>query len=232
MQETTDIGSLVEHINPIPMDLLEITVTVNPDNAVLIEYADALYSEISAELAKTGGREIIGQADIRNYVQWLVIQRVNWVNGDKVQAHPKGRDFFVPSYISVVLAHIGVVLDRDRNIMLKPTLPKGFKIEAGGVEFSKEDAKRISNHLMTWRNAGLEGVEGYEANKDGSFEFMTYCVIEDQVVRYEANAHPTFALLAATVALKGVEATLVPRVKYGSLDTYRNYMGDLARFKQ
>jgi hypothetical protein len=232
MTNVTDYGSLVEQINPIPMDLLEIQVTVNPDSELLIEYARSLYLEIEAELAKSGGRDVVSKEDITAYVQWLIVQRTNWVNGGKFEAHPKSQEFFVPSYVSVVMANIGNAVDKDRNLFMVPTLPKDYKVEINDKVFSREDAKRVSNHLTSWRSAGMEGSHGYEANKDGSFEFMTFCVMEDQVMRFYGDAHPTYALLAATVALKGVEATLVPRIKYGSTDSYKRYMSKLAEFKQ
>lgn len=203
-------------------DVVHVAMSVT--DGVLQDYLRALYNEIQTSASLTGGVVPFTEDDFIAYGRTMVKARIDWVNGSNPQFHPADR-IAIPSYLTVVLENIGRATNIDLGLELVPVY------QDDGRTLTKEEVQRISNQLKVLGQRGLEYSDGFARDKAGSYDFMTMSVVNNMLKAPSKDAHPVYALLAASVGSRMVEDTLSPRVTYGSMDHLRSLVRNLARLK-
>lgn len=212
-----------KHVVATPANFQEVEVVVDLGAKVLTTYVHELYANLEVAVSMKGGNLPFKEDQLFEYVTMVIQQRVDYVNGLKVEFRPTD-SLAIPSYISLLLSSIGLVQSTDLGLILKPTVAKRVIVK-------REDMEKISRALMAAGPYGLEYSKGYERSKDGSWEFMSMTLMDEFVMGLDRKTHPVFALLSSTLALRGIEAVLSPRVSYGSEEHFTAIVRHLATLK-
>lgn len=200
------------NVRPIAAQYDVVDVNLNLNSAVLLTYTEELFNELSGLASMRGGDFPVAMEDFKKYVNTLVKARVDYTNNKRPLFGPTER-IAIPSFLSVVLANVGVAVDVDRGIELRPV------VDSSDDSFlSKEELLKISGMLKRFSSLGFEYSDGYLRDRKGSWEFMAMTIIEDKVMRDNKESHPVYALLASTLAIRGVETVLSPRIEYGNIN--------------
>jgi hypothetical protein len=205
---------------PRSYDVVE--VTVNLESQVLSNYTQALFENLENAVVSRGGQLTFSNEELLEYVQSLIAARIGYVTHTDITVRPMD-NVCVPSYIAVLLSNIGKAVDHGLGVELVPASVKS--------PLTKDEIISFSRKLVSLSNFGFEYSDGYSRDKFGSWDFMAMTLIEDEVLRHDNVAHPVYALLAATVGLKGVESALSPRVTYGSSNHLAQLVSAVATLK-
>ena len=203
-------------IQPLPVspEYLDVKISVQTD--LYISYIDSFFDVI----ASTVPRDLpMTKEDFTNYVTTIVYSRVCWVNRKVGQyiVHPSVK-LAVPSFISVVLANIGLASDSKLGVSLTPVMDKPE------VLLSESELVGISNILSSLTNSGFVFGTGYARDKYGSWDFMAMQIVIDkasgrsQVLRHDSESHPVYAVMASVLIVSNLATVLSPRVRYGFVD--------------
>lgn len=203
-----------------PLEVVDVEVQLNGRSPVLLTYVRELAANIDNVVAMRGGSIEITEEDLAKYVALLVKLRVDYVNGKRVPFRPTDM-ICVPSFVSLVLSSIGKVHHIELGLELHPVF-------IGDDEYDEAFLKSMSSRIAALGSYGLEYAKGYDRSKEGSYEFMTMCVLEGVVKSHSKEKHPVFALLAAFVEVHGTESVLTPRVTYGTVRHFQSLMSILA----
>lgn len=221
------IGTFTEKlVRPIPSEYTVTPVSIHLDAPVLTEYCEALFTSLNFTWCSRGGSEMpISLDELQAYVATLVKTRVDYVNGDRPLFSPMER-IVVPSFLSCVLQNVGVAVDVDLGVELRPVIT-----EEPTPFLAKENMLVISRQLRGFQNMGFDFAEGYSRDRSGSWDFMAMAVVEGEVLRHDKSAHGVYALLASTLSIRGVETVLSPRVNYGSVSHFRSLIAQVAEVR-
>lgn len=197
-----------ERLTATPDKYDRVAVSINTNAKVLTTYKAELFSEWSLACQVLGRSMLFTQEELSRYIDMLVQTRVSYVQGKRVEISPTDR-IAVPAYLSLVLSNVGLAQDSTQGIELYPEMVNEIQID-------KEFMLDISRKIRILSNIGIEYADGYVRSRDGSFEFMSMALIDDYVRTWTKDAHPVYALLSSTLAIRGIEAVLSPRINYGS----------------
>lgn len=200
----------------------EVKVSINVNSSVLGSYVEELYANLDQAVSLKGGLLKFSEEELHDYIAMLIKTRVDYVNGQKVVFRPTD-NVCVPSYISVVLSNIGVVDCVEFGLVLRPS--------CDDVSVGLDTMQKLSRSLQNLGPYGFEYAKGYERSKDGSFDFMAMSLVDDFIVAASKDPHPVYALLSATVGLKGIEASLSPRITYGHITHFERLVKHVAMLK-
>lgn len=220
------MGYAAEHIIATPAEYSEVDVMVNLNGKVLVTYVEELYSNLAMAVRLKGGELQFEEADLKKYVNTLIRERIRYVRGERIIVGPTER-IVVPSYLSCVLSNMGKARHLDYGIELTP------KLTDGDFPFfdNKSELISFSNRLKMLRGIGFEYAEGYTRDRDGSFEFMTFSLIDGVIKNISKEPHPVYALLSSTLSVRGVETVLLPRITYGTEGHLAGLVRSLASLK-
>lgn len=197
------------------------TVTVNffEEGNLIEEYCNIEYQAISYALEKSNGAVDFTKEQFLLYCKTMVYSRVAWVLNKRPLVHPT-EHLIVPSFLMNIIMQIGVAQDLSLGITVQPsTVPEDFE----GMEMS--EMRKISMRLESL--SGYEGGFGYPRDKAGAWEFMTMSLINGDIRRHDAKAHPVYALMASVVGPKLIESVLSPIVTYGSNSLFEGLLWQL-----
>jgi hypothetical protein len=214
------MGYAAENIIATPAEFSEVNVNINLGAKVLTTYVEELYSNLAMAVRLKGGEIRFDEGTLKKYVNTLIRERVKYVRGERVIIGPTER-VVVPSYLSCVLSNVGKARHLDYGVELTP------KLTDGEFEFmdDKTEILTFSNGLKLLKGIGFEYAEGYTRDRDGSFEFMTFSLMDGVVKSISKDPHPVYALLSSTLSVRGIETVLLPRISYGS----ENHLAGLVR---
>lgn len=219
-----DVMSYVEKtVGPSPAKFDVVNVKIDCQSKTFVVYVDELYSNIMMALSLRGGTLSITKNDFISYCENLVRIRIDYVNRRRIGIGPTER-IVIPSYLSLLLTNIGLARHLDYGLELQP--------EYSEIKVLSDDHMRsISNALKLLKGIGFEYAEGYSRDREGSFDFMAFALIDGMVYTITKDSHPVYALLACTLGIRGVESVLSPRVTYGSESHLMNLVKILATLK-
>lgn len=223
-----DVQNYIEKsVAPMPFTFSEVPVEVDFNSEVLLTYSEELFNNINMAVSLKGGNFMIEEEEFMKYINTIIKMRIDYVRGYRVMCGPTER-FVVPAFLSLVLSNIGRARHLDYGIELVPKLVGDLK----GQVFDKQaDFMTVSNALRLLRGIGLEYAEGYSRDKEGSFDFMTMTLIDGIVRNISKEPHPVYALLSATLNVRGIESVLSPRITYGNVSHLANLVRGLATLK-
>lgn len=207
------------NIRPMAARYDVVEVNLHVDSPVLVVYTNELYNELVGLAEMRGGEFSVSEEDFTKYVNTIVKARVDYVRHERPLFGPTER-VAIPSFLAVVLANLGIAVDVDKGIELRPSL----EIDDSSL-LSKDELFKISSVLKRFSSLGFEYSDGYARDRMGSWDFMAMSVIEDNVLRHDKESHPVYALMASTLAIRGIETVLSPRIEYGSV----NHLASLVR---
>jgi hypothetical protein len=214
-----------KHVTIAPCETTTVEVALSGRSRVLRAYVAELASNVETTVGIMGGSIELTEEDLSKYVAMLVKLRIDYVNNRKIPYGLRPTDHIcVPSFVSLVLQSIGVVHHLELGLELRPVYIDDEEIDPDFIIM-------ISRKIAALGSYGLEYAKGYERSKDGSFEFMTMCVIDDKVMSFTRDKHPVFALLSSFLDVRGAETVLQPRVTYGTTRHFASLMGILASTK-
>lgn len=220
------MGYAAENIVATPAEFSEVSVEINLGAKVLTTYVEELYSNLAMAVRTKGGDLSFSEEDFRKYINTLIRERVRYVRGERILIGPTER-VVVPSYLSCVLSNVGRARHLDYGIELTPKLTDG----SFPLFDSKAEILSFSNKLKMLKGIGFEYAEGYTRDRDGSFEFMTFSLMDGVVKNISKEPHPVYALLSSTLCVRGVETVLLPRISYGSEGHLAGLVRTLASLK-
>lgn len=186
-------------------------------DCLIDQFAKVEYSAINAEVTRTGGVVTFSENDFVLFCRQAVITRVHWVLGEKYLTHPNDK-IMIPSFLMNIIMQIGLAYEVRLGITLKP--------KAGLKDVLTIDKVReISFFLRSIKS--YDGGLGYLKDKTGVWDFMSMTLVNNQIQRYNADAHPVFALMASVVGPKLVQSVLSPLVRYGDMNFFEGLLWEL-----
>lgn len=210
-------------IQPLPVSPEYLDVKISVETELYVSYIDSFFDVI----ASTVPRDLpMTKEDFTNYVTTIVYSRVCWVNRKVGQyvVHPSVK-LAVPSFISVVLANVGLASDMKLGVSLTPIMDKPKTL------LSEAQLVGISNILLSLTNSGFVFGTGYARDKYGSWDFMAMQIViektqgddesvkgRSQVLRHDSESHPVYAVMASVLIVSNLATVLSPRVRYGFVD--------------
>lgn len=184
----------------------------------LIEkYCEIEYYAIEYALRKVVSTVEFTKKEFVQYCKTLLASRIEYVLGGKPTVYPTDH-IMVPSFLENILMQIGEAMDLSLGIRI---LPKKITL----TPMSLENMRKISMRLESLD--GYEGGFGYPRDKTGSWDFMTMTLVNNDIRRHDAQAHPVYALMAAVVGPKLISSVLSPMVTYGTTDLFEGLLWQL-----
>lgn len=165
----------------------------------------------------------------RNYIYYLIVARIRYVNGEKLPLPATDRAWIVPAFINVVLAQIGRIDDPNLGLVLRPVLTEEqLKDQDWTVEKLTTEARWLRTRLDV---ANIEYANGLPKSREGNYQMMTLQVINDRVMG-EDGSHPgVHALIAGFLGLKFLENVLAPRVEYATINSVKRMLARVVDYE-
>lgn len=219
---------LVSQVQPHTTEPSVARVTCDQAEETLMSYVHGLAQAIVESTDKELDLNEV-ETRCRDYIQYLIVARIRYVNGEKLPLPPTDRAWIVPAFINVVLAQIGRIDDPNLGIVLKPVLTKEqMQYEAWTAERITSEARWLRIRLDI---ANIEYANGLPKDREGNHEMMTLQVINDRVMG-EDGSHPgVHALIAGFLGLKFMENVLAPRVEYATISSVRRMLARVVDYE-
>lgn len=219
---------LVSQVQPHTTEPSVARVTCDQAEETLMSYVQGLAQAI----VESTDRELDPsevETRCKEYIQYLIVARIRYVNGEKLPFPPTDRVWIVPAFINVVLAQIGRIDDPNLGIVLQPVLTQEqAHYEAWTAEKISREARWLRTRLDV---ANIEYANGLPKSRDGNHEMMTLQVINDKVMG-EDGSHPgVHALIAGFLGLKFMENVLAPRVEYATIKSVRRMLARVVDYE-
>lgn len=203
-----------------------VEVVINPTD-ILSEYALA----IASQCYDKGNNLLFTQEELVNYFEFVIYDRICFLKGSKRLVKEK-IDWRIPDFIYLLLTKIGPAMDDSVGIEFTPVLPemvdeKGEQInlyEYFNAEKLKEVNRKIGVHSKLMPFTFETGIPN---NRSGDLHLMLMNVVNSQVTSYNNSAHPSYALLAATLNQTYTQEIIKMRVDYGSVGTFKSLISEL-----
>lgn len=210
-------------IAPIAVDYKVVEVEVGFSD-ITREYLKSLFNAMSNVTSSHGGTMTFELKNLLSYCASILKARVARVVMENPGLKPMDR-ILVPSFYAVVLSTIGIAVDHERGIELRPKLAELKDI----VLMSDDEVREFSRKLIPFQSLGFKFALGYPKDNRGDFEAMALSVV-DQFVRGEnSKAHPALAIVAGMLNQRHLEVVLSPRVNYVPTALLKSIIGELAQ---
>lgn len=195
------------------------TVEVDFGKGIVEDFSDTYVGAMNAKLALRGSSKQFDETEMRKYLNFLLVTRINSVNNTGKFDH-RTRQLKVPALYALTLTHIGSVYDKDLGIELTPKIDTKSKDISNAIMTADEAIKFSRGELSIVEDLGFELVEGLPNDKNGDGNFMYFHMAEEAVTRHDNQAHPGYAVLAAFFRMKQLQDVLSQRVSYGLISEY------------
>lgn len=208
-----------QNVAPHYVEAQTIGVEFFNEGNLIEEYCNVEFQAIQYALEKANGKVDFSKEEFLLYCKTMVYSRISWVLNQKPTVHPT-EHIMVPSFLMNIIMQIGIASDLSLGITVEPAnTPKDFS------PMPMEKMRRISMRLESL--SGYEGGFGYPRDKTGAWDFMTMTLINNDIRRHDANAHPVYAMMASVVGPKLITSVLSPIVNYGSTSTLEGLLWQL-----
>lgn len=189
------------------------------EGSLIANYCNIEYQAIEYALEKANGKVDFTKEEFLQYCKTMVYSRISWVLGNKPHVHPT-EHIMVPSFLMNIIMQIGVATNLPLGITVEPSdIPSDFEL------MPISEMRKISMRLENL--SGYEGGFGYPRDKSGAWEFMTMTLVNSDIMRHDADAHPVYALMASVVGPKLIETVLSPIVTYGNTNVFEGLLWQL-----
>lgn len=208
-----------KNVAPHYVEAQTVQVDFFTEGNLIEEYCNVEYQAIQYALEKMNGKVDFTVDEFLLYCKTMVFSRISWVLNNRPTVHPT-EHIMVPSFLMNIIMQIGVANDLSLGITVVPAnVPEVFS------PMPMDRMRKISLRLESL--TGYEGGFGYPRDKAGSWDFMTMTMINNDIKRHDANAHPVYALMASVVGPKLITSVLNPIVTYGSTNIFEGLLWQL-----
>lgn len=208
-----------QNVAPHYVEAQTIEVEFFNEGNLIEEYCNVEFQAIQYALERANGKVDFSKEEFLLYCKTMVYSRISWVLNQKPTVHPT-EHIMVPSFLMNIIMQIGIASDLSLGITVEPAnTPKDFS------PMPMEKMRRISMRLESL--SGYEGGFGYPRDKTGAWDFMTMTMINNDIRRHDATAHPVYAMMASVVGPKLITSVLSPIVNYGSTRTLEGLLWQL-----
>lgn len=199
-------GNLFDNIKPVSITYTQVPVSISAKSAVFSAFTKAYVVGIRDKLGMMGGKLPVTEEELKAYFEYGVFAAVT------LQDHDSGHrgllkwkrhdSFYLPAFLGVFIAQIGVVNRPEIGIRLKPV----WSGDAPMIE--REVLVRVSGLLQTLENHGFEMMRGLPRVSEGSWQMMSMMVTESYVQSTTPEHHPSYAVMASFFGVTGLQETL------------------------
>lgn len=213
----TKFRSLAEQNSaPVFISMQEETVSFLNEGSLIDKYAEIEYAAI--EYAMKNQTMPFTKEKFVQYCTTIVVSRIQYVLNKKPIVYPTDH-IMVPSFLMNIIMQIGIAQDLKLGLSVRPAEPEEVSTLA------IEEIRKISFYLEALK--GYEGGFGYPRDKAGSWDLMTMQLIDNEIQRHDAEAHPVYALMASVIGPKLIESVLSPLVRYGDCTLFEGLLWQL-----
>lgn len=232
-----EVESATKSMKPRVLDVVEIPIEVDLDCSKITDFVEAEYFQIMYELEATPEQAESGTAlgfpftkeQFKKYCVSEIVSRIAWVTNDidLLIMRPQEKNC-VPALLAQSIKAIGVVEDLEHGITYVPKLR--MVDETGNVASDKESKKQWKEeHCLTHEEMvkmirflrqidNFVGAPELPKDKSGTIEMCKVGILDQNVVSWDMNSHPAYAVLVAVMGVKySVSEYYKATVTYGTL---------------
>jgi len=207
-------------LEPTPMDLLEIQVSIEPD-AIFSQFIEAFMFKIEVSNPQIQRYVQLTKEEARYYFEFLLYSRLQYLSGKKVNFDLLN-GLYVPAFVDVALAMIGTYTDLSRNLRITVSQPETR-------EFDEDEIVRLGLKFERLSQATNMVKGGLSRGKDGDAEVMTTACIAGYVRSMSEVSHPLKTYLVGFLNTKIVEESsfkMLYRVQYDDIQRMQRVYAD------
>lgn len=180
----------------IPMETIAVTISTE---YLLGDYVKGFISEIDMRTPLRGQQIALTEAELMEYLGYLLTVRCQYVRGEKVPWQEL-KLLWIPSFMQFVLSLIGEVEDREFGIKVVPFMDKESKL-------TLQKAITISEKLAVLQDDFDLVKDALPRTPVGNQSVMSSAVIGEYVRAYRKVEHPIYTYVAALLNMKLKEET-------------------------
>lgn len=228
--KTNSFAGLGEGIAKTP-DMAETEVEITEQMGLLSTYVETLMTELNTDLST----KPIEQSDLQNYIWWLVVLRILFVNGIRLPFKLKEKRLCVPPYLFAVLECLGKVEDFHRGFVINIAKPNQEAIDKAISDVTVKEMSKISSMLESqFKAIGYGYATVVPCNsKFGEVDFMTFQLVANVVKNEDDKPAPFLATMFSLLGFSQMKETVtMARVGYGDLNHHRNLVRGVAKYER
>lgn len=216
--------SVKGRILPSPENYVELDINVTLTSPIFSAWVDEFVAQANLETSQNRPDITFTVEEVTSYLHTILVSRIRYVRNERGVIVSPDDDVRVPAFFSVALAKIGRAENSSLGLILLP------KINAS--EFTMMSANEIRNFsrkLSILEKVGFTFGSSYAREKSGDFHTMSFLCTDDFVRSHTDTSPEAASVLAAYVAVSGIQAVLSPRVVYGAYSFYANIVRSFVR---
>lgn len=217
-------GNLFDNVKPVFIAFNQVDVKITAKSEVFKAFSLAYLNGIKDKLSLAGGGLPVEEDQVKAYLEYAVYAAVTLQDHDSRDRGAllwKRHDtFYLPAFLGVFIAQIGVVNRPEIGIRLKPVW------SGEPPKITRDGLVRVSGLLQVLENHGFEMMRGLPRVSEGSWQMMSMIVVEQHVLSTTPEHHPSYAVMAAFFGVTGLQETLgssAYRVRYASEEQIKSF---------
>lgn len=211
------VAKTIAHLAPGYREWVTIEVRF-AESSLLREYAEAFFSALEFEGIIANSMNSPSPEHLELYFHTLLWMRIQKVNGNsRPRSGNQPYDYFLemPAFISAYLKQVGRASDNTLGIEFVPVIDEEF------TPMDPKAMRYLSDMIRALGPKGYEMTDQFPRDLHGSWDFMTFQLIDDTIVSNQPDIHIGLAVAASLVRMEQTKSLFVPIISYGSVDAYR-----------
>lgn len=185
---TSLMGS--QAVSPSPSDYDTLEVIINPEMMVH-DYVEAILDQAYAKNKPMADRANITLQELADYFKFLVLKRVEWVNGTATNRNQL-QLMWIPAFIDLVLTDIGIVEVREFGIKIVPTSE-----ESSSDVMTLDEALAVSSKLGRFSNYITMFRDQFPRKMSGDLEVMSTALLDGYMKSFSPMVTPGARFVSA-----------------------------------
>lgn len=220
------LGSKLKgRVLPGSVDFKVVHIKVGVEGAVATNFREAFVEAVQMELAMSNKTLPVTEEELVSYLNYVVYARVSHVNGDHKCIWKRNDTYMVPAFLHVFLEQIGVVVNDQLGLQLRP------EWEGEVPQMDVATLTRVSMFLTAFeRQHNVTMRRGLSKSNEGSWETMSFELIEGHVRNTTSEVDPTHSVIASFFAVNGLATVLGVdsfRVTYGPVEQFYQFANEV-----
>lgn len=210
-------GNVFDSIKPVYIRFEVVPVSISAKNEVFTAFSKSFLGAVEDKLALSCSNGLpVSPEEVVTYLEYACYARVAQVDGSQQKGDLLWRrydNFYVPSFLAVFLAQVGVVDRAELGLRLTPI----WKDDAPKI--TRDQILRVSNLMRLLEDHGFEMMKGLPKGSDGTWSMMSMELVEGQILNTTPEHHPSYAVMAAFFGVAGLAQVLSSnafRIRYVS----------------
>lgn len=202
-----------------------VKIKVGVEGAVASNFRTAFVEAVQMELAMANKSLPVTEEELVSYLNYVVYARVCHINHDHKCIWKRSDTYMVPSFLFVFLEQIGVVVNEALGLQLQP------EWEGEVPEMDQATLSRVSMFLTAFeKQHNVTMRRGLSKSSEGSWETMSFELIEGHVRQTTSEVDPTYSVIASFFAVNGLATVLGAdafRVTYGPIEQFYQFANEV-----